>query len=89
MWVEVIVRMKEVLLLVDRSTVSGAGTGGLMISRPSCLFARRKMPEEEQERERWREEKNQWRSHSWSERESEQTHLSDSEGEREGEMRVR
>lgn len=88
MWVEVIVRMKEVLLLVD-STVSGAGTGGLMISRLSCLFARRKMPEEEQKRERWRVEKNQWKSHSWSERESEQPHLSDSEGEREGEMRVR
>lgn len=68
MWVEVIVRKKEVVLFADRSTVSGAGTGGLMISRLSCLFAHRQMPEEEQKRGRWREEKKQWRNHSWSER---------------------
>lgn len=37
---------REVLPLVDRNTVGGAGTGGLMTSRCSFLFAHRKMPEE-------------------------------------------
>ncbi len=55
-WVEVNVWEGEVLPSVDRNAVCGAGTGGLMTSRCSFLFAHRKTPEE-QERRRWRKDK--------------------------------
>lgn len=46
-----------VLPSVDRNAVGGAGTGGLMTSCCGFLFTHRKMPEEQEKGEEWREEK--------------------------------
>lgn len=46
-----------VLPSVDRNTVGGAGTGGLMTSCRGFLFAHRKTPEEQESGEEWWEEK--------------------------------
>ena len=76
-WVEVNVWKREVFPSADRNTVGGPGTGGLMTSRLSFLFAHGNMPEE-QERKIVGEEK-KWRRHSWKERAN--AHLPDRERE--------
>lgn len=47
-WVEVNIWKKEILPSVDRNAVGGSGTGGLMTSCCSFLFAHRNMPKEQE-----------------------------------------
>lgn len=71
-----------VLPSVDRNTVGGAGTGGLMTSCRGFLFAHRKTPEEQERGEERREEKT---SGGVTAGANKQTHTCMIEREREGE----